>query len=135
MRTLLFTCICILWFSYGISPVKAAGNLYICNALEIQSLSPSGKLEETDYDNRLLQRLGDVTFDEASGILRDGIGTYEMQIVQQGTSENSTIAIDTYQGAVAAGSDVFRIATWEENMPFLYLRSSTVYTGTCKRMN
>jgi hypothetical protein len=56
-----------------------------------------------------------------------------MKIIHKGTADNSLVAIDVYQGAGDSGADVFRVSTWKEKMPFLYLRTTTVYTGTYTR--
>ncbi len=73
-----------------------------------------------------------VFFDEASGIMQDGISTSNMKIIQRGTAENSLIKINVYHGANDGGAYLFQISTWQKK-PVLNLRPAIVNTGTRKR--
>ena len=65
----------------------------------MQSLSKSGRLENSQFDKMVLEQMAPVIFDEATGVLRGGFNTWQMKLVQEGTSENSTVAMRTYKGA------------------------------------
>lgn len=135
MKKLLTTFVFAAVLSFGAVDALAEDNLYSCATIEIQQLAANGNLDATDATQQQFGTVKTIYFDEASGVMRDGIGTYNMEVIQKGTADNSLVAIDVYRGAGDSGADVFRIATWQEKMPFLYLRTATVYTGTCKRMN
>jgi hypothetical protein len=113
-----------------VGEARAEGYLYSCNTIEIKKLDANGNLPDVDASQQFFGTAKKIFFDEASGIMRDGISTSNMKIIQRGTADNSLVAIDVYQGAGDSGADVFRVSTWEEKMPFLYLRTSSDHTRT-----
>ena len=76
------------------------------------------------------------TFDEMTGISRYGKSfiSRQMEVVQKGSVDNSAIGLYRYKGAGSSGADLFRIRTFEKEMPFLFLDTAIIYTGNCEVM-
>jgi hypothetical protein len=90
-------------------------------------------MEESPRTNALFNSSSkSFIFDEATGILSgDGFTPLEMIVLQKGTNENSSIGYSIFKGNVSSGIAVLRIKKWEVGLPFLFLDSSTLWTGSC----
>jgi hypothetical protein len=109
------------------------GQIYSCNVRSITRLGPSGTMEENPSTNvSLAPNSKSFIFDETTGILsEDGFSPLKMIVMQIGTNENSSIGYSTYKGSASSGIAVLRIQKWEVGLPFLFLDSSVLWTGSC----
>ena len=87
-----------------VGEARAEGYLYSCDTIEIKKLNANGSLPSVDSSQQTFGTVRKIFFDEASGIMRDGISTSNMKIIQKGTADNSLVAIDVYQGAGDSGA-------------------------------
>jgi hypothetical protein len=113
--------------------------VYNCKVRSITRLEPSGLMEESPATKALFTSTSSTPksfiFDEKTGVLRgDGFKPLEMTILQKGTNENSAIGYSTFKGSVSSGIAVLRIKKWEVGLPFLFLDSATLWTGSCETM-
>ena len=108
--------------------------VYNCLVKSITGLEPSGMMEESSRTNALFNSNSkSFIFDEATGVLSgEGFNPLKMIVLQKGTNENSSIGYSTFKGNVSSGIAVLRIKKWEVGMPFLFLDSSTLWTGSCE---
>ena len=117
-------------------PVQAKkGELYYCSTKDVMQVGAKGLLVRNASTELKLKMAPHFTFYETSGLLRMGSGgalNWTMEVIQQGSAENSAIGLHKYRGSAASGAEVFRIRTWSEGMPFVYLTSSEIFTGNCK---
>ena len=73
-----------------------------------------------------------ISFDENTGVLSgEGFSPLKMTLLQRGTNENTAIGYSTYKGSASSGIAVLRIKSWEVGLPFLFLDSSILLTGSC----
>ena len=109
------------------------GKIYDCTIRSVTMLGPSGLMEETPKTKTLYTANSmNIMFDETTGILSgEGFSPLKMTVLQIGTSENSSIGYSTYQGSASSGIAVLRIKKWEVGLPFLFLDSSILSTGSC----
>ena len=116
--------------------VKAkAGNIYSCVTKDVQEIGPKGTLVRNKIKVFYKKSFPTFVFDEVSGLLRKGsLDPEKFQLIQKGSYENSSIGLLKYNGIAASGVEVFRIKTWEKEMPFLFLDGYIVFTGNCKRL-
>jgi hypothetical protein len=115
------------------------GQVYSCKVKSITELEPSGLMEENPSTKALFTSTSSTsnsfTFDERTGVLSgDGFNPLEMTILQKGTNENSAIGYSTFKGTVSSGIAVMRIKNWEVGLPFIFLDSATLWTGSCETM-
>lgn len=115
------------------------GQVYNCKVRSVTGLEPSGMMEENPRTKALLTSTSSTSmsfiFDEKTGVLRGkGFNPLKMTILQEGTNENSAIGYSTFKGSVSSGIAVLRIQNWEVGLPFLFLDSATLWTGTCETM-
>jgi hypothetical protein len=117
----------------GRQPRTIKGQVYTCNVRSVKRLGPSGTMEENSNSNVLLASNSEnFIFDETTGILSgDGFSPLKMSVLQIGTNENSTIGYSTYKGDASSGIAVLRIQKWEVGLPFLFLDSAILWTGSC----
>jgi hypothetical protein len=108
--------------------------VYNCKVKSITGLEPSGMMEKSTKANKLFTTNSmSFIFDETTGILSgDGFNPLKMIVLQKGSNENSAIGYSTYKGSVSSGIAVLRIKKWEMNLPFLFLDSATLWTGSCE---
>ena len=113
---------------------SSVSHIYKCQVKSITGLEPSGLMEESPRTIALFNSNSmSFIFDEATGILSgEGFNPLEMIILQKGTTENSSIGYSTFKGNVSSGIAILRIQRWEAGLPFLFLDSSTLWTGSCK---
>lgn len=118
----------------GYRAQNTISHAYNCTVKSITGLEPSGMMEESPRTNALFNSNSrSFIFDEASGVLSgDGFKPLKMIVLQKGTNENSSIGYSTFKGNVSSGIAVLRIKKWEVGLPFLFLDSSTLWTGSCK---
>ena len=109
------------------------GNIYDCTIMSITTLGPSGLMEENPKTRSLYTANSkSIIFDENTGIMSGkGFSPLKMNVLQIGTNENSSIGYSTYQGSASSGIAVLRIKKWEVGLPFLFLDSSILSTGSC----
>ena len=109
------------------------GNIYDCTIRSVTMLGPSGLMEENPKTKTLYTANSmNLVFDETTGILSGGgFSPLKMTVLQRGTNENSSIGYSTYQGSASSGIAVLRIKKWEVGLPFLFLDSSILTTGSC----
>jgi hypothetical protein len=114
-----------------VSTIK--GQVYTCNVRTVTRLGPSGTMEENPNSNVLIASNSEnFIFDETTGILSgDGFSPLKMSVLQIGTNENSAIGYSRYKGSASSGIAVLRIQKWEVGLPFLFLDSATLWTGSC----
>ena len=114
----------------------AEGRLYSCEIKDVMSLGDNGIMTRTDWDKASHEKWKTFTFDEMTGIFRYGNSdvSRKMVVVQKGSTENSAIGLFTYRGAASAGADVLRIATFTKGMPFMFVDTDQLYTGSCKKL-
>jgi len=115
-------------------PVWAsAAPLYVCVSKKILQLDNDGVLRVTNWAKLINQDWNrKITFDEETGLLRSGLHSYTMKVVQKGTTGNGSVAVGQKKGTVS--QSMIRIQTFIKGMPFIYLRGDIVFTGTCERM-
>ena len=109
---------------------------YNCKVISITGLEPSGTMEESPRTKALYTSTSmSFTFDEKTGVLRgEGFDPLKMDVLQKGSNENSAIGYSTYKGRKSSGIAVLRIKKWEVGLPFLFLDSATLWTGSCETM-
>ena len=114
----------------------AKGLIYNCKVISITGLESNGMMEESPRTKALFTSTSmSFTFDEKTGVLRgDGFNPLKMDVLQKGSNENSAIGYSTYKGRVSSGIAVLRIKKWEVGLPFLFLDSATLWTGSCETL-
>ena len=120
-----------------VSKAQIAKDLvYNCKVISITGLEPNGMMEESPRTKALFTSTSmSFTFDEKTGVLRgDGFNPLKMDVLQKGSNENSAIGYSTYKGRVSSGIAVMRIKNWEVGLPFIFLDSATLWTGSCETM-
>ena len=112
------------------------GQVYNCRVKSITGLEPSGMMEESSRTRALFTSTStSFTFNETTGELRgDGFSPLKMITLQKGTSENTAIGYSIFKGSVSSGIAVLRIRNWEVGLPFLFLDSATLSTGSCESL-
>jgi hypothetical protein len=110
------------------------GQVYNCRVRSITGLERSGMMEESARTKALFTTKSmSFIYDETTGILSgDGFLPLKMTILQKGTNENSAIGYSKYEGSASSGIAVLQIRKWEVGLPFLFLDSSDLWTGTCE---
>ncbi len=109
------------------------GQIYDCTVKSITVLGSSGFMEENPKTKSLYTtNPKKIIFNETTGILSgEGFSPLKMKVLQRGTDENSAIGYTTYKGRASSGIAVLRIKSWEVGLPFLFLDSSILSTGSC----
>ena len=118
------------------SPVWAEGRLYLCSVKDLQSLGNDGLLERTRATKLQLKEWENISFDEATGIMRFGKSDVlrKMVLVQKRSLVNGIVRMHKYKGPKSSGVEVLNIKTYMEGMPFKFSTSYEVVTGLCERM-
>jgi hypothetical protein len=109
---------------------KAAPNLYKCTILQSGQLS-GGYVKETQWTQAIRQAAGQIIFDPSTKRLFHGTSAHPYEVVQSPSQKNGLIAVRIYEGLASVVVQTFRIETWAENMPFIFLDQNEVYSGTC----
>ena len=109
------------------------GQIYDCTVMSITMLGPSGLMEENSKIKTLYTSSPkNISFDENTGVLSgEGFSPLKMTLLQRGSNENTAIGYSTYKGSASSGIAVLRIKSWEVGLPFLFLDSSILLTGSC----
>jgi hypothetical protein len=111
--------------------VRAAPNLYKCTILQSGQLS-GGYVKDTQWTQATRQARGEIIFDPSTKRLFFGTIAHHYEVVQNPSQKNGLIAVRIYEGLASVVVQTFRIETWAENMPFIFLDQNEVYSGTCK---
>ena len=110
--------------------------VFACEVLTARQLTDDGTLAPSPYSRMLLDGGLRITFDEKNGRLdrelQDGrLAQRSFIVVQRGDATTDLLARLTSSARNAGPHDILRIRVSAPAMPFVYLESDLVVTGTC----
>jgi hypothetical protein len=133
MRSVLQSCLCVGLGVFLPTAALSQANLYRCTILQSGKVS-GGYLRDTNWTKGLRESMNEIIFDPVHSRLIWGKTAHNFQIVQQGSNQNSLVAVRLHQGIASFVVQTIHIQTWEKDMPFIYQDVTEVYTGTCKEI-
>ncbi len=127
--------ICVLGLMCAQSPAYADSGYYACRTESIVNLI-SGQFEVLPNRSALLDSFQDITFSSGTGRLTYGkgkeIGTEFLSIIQQGSSENSLVAVGFRVGDVSNPRFYLVINAFKPGKDFFIDLNGFFLTGKCQ---
>lgn len=119
------------------SPLLAADpRTFACEVITARQLTDDGTLAESAYAGMLLRDGLRLTFEEKTGRLVRELPSGPLSprtfiVLQRGDATSDLVARLTSGARNAGPHDMLRIRVAAPSMPFVYLESDVVVTGTC----
>ena len=114
---------------------------YKCSIKEIKQLDDNGLVNKDNWTKLQDRYFDTLIWNDNTRLLRfiDKNGeetccTRLFDVIQSGTSENSTIAIHIFKGPSSTFVSYFRLETFRKGQPFLLTIDSEILSGNCKRV-
>lgn len=118
----------------------ATADVYKCLVIDIQKLAENGRLENDQWAKILEGNSGTLIWDEDTRLMRirskDGSETSKklFEVIQSGNDQNATTALHITKGLGSTFTSLFRLHTYQKELPFLLTSWSEIWTGNCRKI-
>ena len=121
---------------FAASSANLGSRLFECDIKHAASPmdNSGGELKPDNLQKGWIKEGATINFDGVSGFLRFGSATKprKYEVLQKGDGGFSLLAVHSRKIGVRTVLEVFRIQTWEENMRFLWIDETRIYSGNCR---